>query len=265
MNCQKFQSMASELARGQMMEVELRDEALVHSSNCPNCATQMRNEETLTRGLKSLATEMSSLEAPPALEMNLLNAFRQQQVVVPIQPRRDYRRYWLAAVAALILIVFSVVAFRIQRDRGQLSPPQQAFVKPEKQETQPKVVKQEAPPKQEQTLAGMPQRKQRKHATINPESLQARSLSSRSKDNNTVSNHASNEVATEFIPLGYLNVEALQDGGQIVRVELPRTALVKFGLPVNMERSNERVKADVLLGLDGMAHAIRFVQDKRLQ
>jgi len=72
-------------------------------------------------------------------------------------------------------------------------------------------------------------------------------------------------VATEFMPVGYLSVDALQDGGQIVRVELPRTTLVKFGLPVNMDRYNERVKADVLLGLDGMAHAIRFVQEKRSQ
>ena len=34
---------------------------------------------------------------------------------------------------------------------------------------------------------------------------------------------------------------------------------------VTMDRYNEKVKADVLLGLDGMAHAIRFVQEKRLQ
>jgi hypothetical protein len=52
----------------------------------------------------------------------------------------------------------------------------------------------------------------------------------------------------------------LQDGGHIVRVELPRSALVRFGLPVNMDRMNEKVKADVWLGVDGLAHAIRFVQ-----
>jgi hypothetical protein len=74
-----------------------------------------------------------------------------------------------------------------------------------------------------------------------------------------VSNHAQ-EIATDFIPLGNINSAALQDGGYIVRVELPRSALVKFGLPVNMDRLNENVKADVWLGVDGLAHAIRFVQ-----
>jgi len=80
-----------------------------------------------------------------------------------------------------------------------------------------------------------------------------------------MANHASNEVATDFLPLGYLNAASLQDGGQIVRVEVPRTTMASFGFPVNMDRYNERVKADVLLGVDGVPHAIRFVQDKRSQ
>jgi hypothetical protein len=56
---------------------------------------------------------------------------------------------------------------------------------------------------------------------------------------------------------GTTGVEA---GSQIVRVELPRSAMASFGLPVNMDRADQRVKADVLLGVDGLAHAIRFVQ-----
>jgi len=68
------------------------------------------------------------------------------------------------------------------------------------------------------------------------------------------------EIATEFLPLGYGNALNLQDGGQIVRVEVPRSTLVSFGLPVNMNRVSERVKADVIFGADGSARAIRFVQ-----
>jgi hypothetical protein len=75
-----------------------------------------------------------------------------------------------------------------------------------------------------------------------------------------MANHVTNEIATDFMPLGDLNPAALQDGGQIVRVKLRRSALVRFGFPVNMDRYNENVKADVLVGVDGLAHAIRFVQ-----
>jgi hypothetical protein len=68
------------------------------------------------------------------------------------------------------------------------------------------------------------------------------------------------EIATDFIPVTYGGAANLADGGRMVRVELPRSAMASFGLPVNMDRANERVKADVLLGVDGLAHAIRFVR-----
>ena len=45
-----------------------------------------------------------------------------------------------------------------------------------------------------------------------------------------------------------------------MRVELPRSALMSFGLPMNMERAGERIKADVVVGEDGLARAIRFVR-----
>jgi hypothetical protein len=32
------------------------------------------------------------------------------------------------------------------------------------------------------------------------------------------------------------------------------------GLPVNEERANERIRADMVLGQDGIARAVRFVQ-----
>jgi hypothetical protein len=79
-------------------------------------------------------------------------------------------------------------------------------------------------------------------------------------DSAQVANHATKEIATDFIPLSYMSAASLQEGGQIIRVQLPRSALANFGLPVNMDRYNEKVKADVLYGVDGMARAIRFVQ-----
>ena len=45
-----------------------------------------------------------------------------------------------------------------------------------------------------------------------------------------------------------------------LEAELPRAALLSFGLPMNMERADERIKADVIVGNDGLARAIRFVR-----
>ena len=60
MNCQKFESVAGEFARGQMMEAELRSEAIAHTSGCATCASLLRDEELLMRGLRSLADSPSS-------------------------------------------------------------------------------------------------------------------------------------------------------------------------------------------------------------
>ncbi|HEX5707774.1 MAG TPA: hypothetical protein VFX96_10795, partial [Pyrinomonadaceae bacterium] len=67
------------------------------------------------------------------------------------------------------------------------------------------------------------------------------------------------EITTDFIPLVHDQL-APAGSGHLVRVELPRAALARFGLPLNAERAGERVKADVLMGDDGIARAIRFVR-----
>jgi hypothetical protein len=69
------------------------------------------------------------------------------------------------------------------------------------------------------------------------------------------------ESVTEFIPLvGGAPGATPLESGQLVRVQLPRAALAPLGLPLNAERGNEPVQADVLLGNDGLARAIRFVR-----
>jgi hypothetical protein len=206
-----------------------------------------RDEEMLSRGLDSLAAEMKSLEAPAAVEMKVLEAFRARQVVVPMPRRQSSSRYWLAAIAAMLLIAISIVVFRWsnrpandQREAVKREPQPKPTVKPNEELAsdveKPAVVE------------SVPQRSKPKR--VHPASLRRPE----------VANHVTKEIATDFIPLSYMSAGSLQDGGQIVRVQLPRSALANFGLPVNMDRYNEKVKADVLVGVDGMARAIRFVQ-----
>jgi hypothetical protein len=68
------------------------------------------------------------------------------------------------------------------------------------------------------------------------------------------------EQTTDFLPI----VESPQmrplDSGQVIRVDMPRSAMSYFGLPMQVDRPDGRVKADVLVGEDGLARAIRFVR-----
>lgn len=210
-----------------------------------------RDEEMLTRGLRALAEEMETLGAPDDLETKLLKAFRARQVVVPIRRRQLSSRYWLVAVAAMLLIAISVVVFRWNKE--SVDTPRQAV-----KQTAP----QETPENNNETSDELRNDVQYQASNPLPQRSKPRRPrpSSLRRAGNQMANHVTNEIATDFIPLSYLNAASLQDGGQIIRVELPRSALANFGLPVNMDRYNEKVKADVLLGVDGMAHAIRFVQ-----
>jgi hypothetical protein len=67
------------------------------------------------------------------------------------------------------------------------------------------------------------------------------------------------EIATEFLPLPYYHVP--MNTGSTVRIQVPATALVSFGLAPNDFREGDgTVQADVLVGDDGLARAIRFVR-----
>jgi hypothetical protein len=212
---------------------------------------RLSDEELLTRELKSLAAEMNQLEAPASVETSVLEAFRARKVV-PITVKRSNSRYWLVAIAAMLLIAVSVVALRWRSDT---ETPRKALAgtqspeKPKDESTSPAPNYEPQREPQYQAVNDLPKRNERKPI---------RSRVRRS-EGAQVANHT-REVATDFIPLRYMNAASFQDGGQIIRVELPRSALVNFGLPVNMDRYNEKVKADVIFGVDGLAHAIRFVQ-----
>jgi hypothetical protein len=68
------------------------------------------------------------------------------------------------------------------------------------------------------------------------------------------------ETVTEFFPLRYSSVPISE--GQLVRLVVPRSALASFGLaPVDSQGMSWEgtVLADVLVGEDGLARAVRFV------
>lgn len=50
------------------------------------------------------------------------------------------------------------------------------------------------------------------------------------------------------------------ESGEVIRVQMPRSSLIALGLPMDVERAHKSVKADLLIGEDGQARAIRFVR-----
>jgi hypothetical protein len=66
------------------------------------------------------------------------------------------------------------------------------------------------------------------------------------------------ELVTEFFPLTYSNVPTR--GGYVVRMQVPRSALASFGAAAFTDDASQNVLADVVVGDDGLARAVRFVR-----
>lgn len=258
MNCQRFEELVNDIAREQMLDVSVRDEALAHSSECEQCVLRLKDEVAITLRLRNFAGNFESAGAPARVETHLLAAFEQRAQVGSRPPFISRKAYWITAIAAMLLIVFALSIFRARQSapvvvKTNAVPVAQAG-SPTSSVTTPPVPatsgddRQQFSVLQKGTLAN---RQNRRRGTP---------INNQAKPKGPTRPEGNNEIATDFLPVTYGGVANLADGGRMVRVQLPRSAMASFGLPVNMDRANEWVKADVLLGVDGLAHAIRFVR-----
>ena len=263
MKCEGFQVIAGELARNVIIDADEGAGALAHAAACESCEEVLAWQSRLSEGFRSLALETKAAQAPSVVEDKLLAAFRERRrILVPASPLR--RHLWIsAAAAAVLLLAVGILGWRwyvasapqpIEQARSQNMPANIGATAPVK----PPVV---AVSPSQPTNASTPlvrRYQSRKHSTTPAPKLNVAKRAT--EPSLSATTHEIKEITTAFVPLGYGSALDLQDGGQMVRVELPRSALARFGLPMNMNRANEKIKADVLVGADGLARAIRFVQ-----
>lgn len=66
----------------------------------------------------------------------------------------------------------------------------------------------------------------------------------------------------EFYPVAYTGDPfETAGGGRIIRVDLKRSSLFALGVDLPLENEKETVKADLLVGSDGVTRAVRVVKD----
>ena len=251
MNCQTFEEVVNDMAREQLMVVSQREQALAHTHECLQCARRLADEQRLTSRLRGLAA-MGSLEAPETVRAQLLQAFDRRPA-----PRRFARRdpgSWMAIAAAVLLVIGILSAMTLRWWRSiPVIPPARTLAVTDRQAQ---------PAKQPDSPPSAPVPKPNRApaiATWHRGKLIPRHDASETTNSGTVSHH-SREIATDFFLINYGAVP-LAEGGRVVRLLVPRSAMARFGLPVNMDRANEPVKADVILGIDNLPQAIRFVQE----
>jgi len=260
MNCREFEAIVNDLARAEMINATPREAGLVHAEICERCAARLADERALSAGLKSLAAGDEGKAAPDSVEAALLEAFHAQAPNriarhFPVQ-LRSWPRWALAAAAAILtasgFIVYRAIQNEPQKNNNVVKekpPAPRPSVNHEKQ-----VVKGNREPEPPRwSRAPRPRRGNR--LQLNKPIIRD-SVTSYARDN---------EYTTDFFPLSYSgDQESVEIDDvirvQVVRVQMPRPALIAFGLPVNIERADVPVNVDLLVGEDGLARAIRFVR-----
>lgn len=239
MNCQMFSDLASDIARDQMMDAAARAQALTHADGCLSCALQLSAQQRLTSDLHELCSATEEQTASPVVWENLSNAFA-ARTITHLTTTRRRRIYVAGAIAAMLILSFGAV-----RLIGHRQPAT----------AQVSIAATSPPASAAQTTSTRRETDIIEHVGQKPHVIARRHSAMRQVL--TAQVNQPKEVATDFILLtdGEVGSDA-----QMVRLELPRSAMANFGLPVNMDRADQRVKADVLLGADGLARAIRFVQ-----
>jgi hypothetical protein len=227
MDCTEFKEIYHDLDRPGTLGPELRDRALAHAEFCSDCAALLTEAEGLDFALRSLAEHSEGRQAPPRVETALLEEFRREKVRASGR-KLQWQISLLGAAAGIALVVGMALHHRIVRAPIAAQP----------------VATTDA---------------DATHAASGPAEQASPEAGAPEGPGLSASESSEEEYAGNFVPLPYADDPAALEGGAIVRVTLPRSALVSFGLPITGGGDADTVSADLVVAEDGTPQAIRLV------
>jgi hypothetical protein len=234
--------------------------------------------QELRGSFRALAAQDDLMEAPAQVELALLKTFRDSRKATAVELAATQivrvRRFRLALAAAAALIVIAIASIIYTRSNNRA--PNLAGRKPEASapaySDAPKNGLEELPNPEGRAPGRVGKSTQLDGGTTQPDKRgndrenQLASYRGPTRNRPVKRGGAKSpertdgyEIATEYFPINLGSYLQPFDGGRVLRIKLPRSALMNYGLPVDPLRADEEVKADVVIGNDGMARAIRFV------
>lgn len=228
MNCRDFDEILFELANDRMTDELGPRETLEHVRFCSGCAARLAEELALSAQLRALAAADLERAAPDRVETDLRAAFRGRHEARPLWG------YWpaMAATAACATLVL-ILTFMLPRDLKSPGPGRN--------------VPATAP------MAGS------ERAGLSPADSAAMQAAPWGEESGIIGLLAGmqdvQDMEKDFIPLPFAESLRPPDSGQIVEVLLPESVFRQSGI-----LTGELLKAEVLLGQDGIARSIRLIE-----
>lgn len=264
MNCREFNEVLNELASDRLLDALVRKRALVHAGGCESCTRQLAAQRALSTGLIEFA-EVTGRELPPARIKQQLRAAvaerRAAPVVAPIpatvlqfKPVAKARWQFQALAAAAVVLLLVTVSLLLLRQSNHLEKRDLASgATPTPQvtpaSTQTPVVNPTPIP---QLVDSQPREQLAQQRVAKQRPVRRTRAAETTTDEQ--------ELASEFVPLTLDTDERALANGTLVRLEVPRARLIAMGLPLRVEADRDTINAEVMMGDNGVAYAIRVVR-----
>jgi len=236
MNCEEFEAIGLGADRDASLSEVERVAALEHAGTCSRCAALQDSWQAAGIELRSFAEDTILAQAPPRVEMRLRQEFRAQHGTLKMR-RAAMVTAWVLATAAVLA---GAVSWRNWRHNQREKTASHLNSAPPASNS---AVTNSAAPAIPEAPAATPNEKRQR---TSPEVAEIETLV------------AENELNGFTLLPGAIAADT--DDVAILRVRLQRGALGALGLPVNVERANEWIQVDLLVGDDGLPQAVRLPQ-----
>jgi len=257
MNCDQVLSHLTELALREPMDAVRQTVCQAHLVACSNCRHRLAEIESPQRTLRQVAEADRRLEASPGVEQRLLAALRAESPDLKVRPGiAGWGSFPLwRLVAGLLLVAGLALSYLGYQSKlgWQIDTGTERTV----------VATSGTAVEGETTVETVPVVRQPRHTGHVARDSRSRPrvlADSKSRPVPVVTRDEAEEVLTDYLPLNPGQRLHPLERGQLIRVTVPRSTLGSFGFPVNPEMAMTPVKADLVVGEDGLARAIRFIK-----
>ncbi len=224
MTCRDYRSALIELARGGVADPRLS----LHAERCAECGRFLDDQVALTAMFReTLLTKDMMIDAPLQFEAHLLAEF--DTVNRSVKPPKIFKaRRWVPVLTGAIAASLAI-----------------AWLVTQKPAVKPAPVSARIPQHLPQAADSLP-------APVSPKTARPRKTGM----------HPAKPLAepeAPFLEIPYTIPLAPYERASVMRMEMPVAALIAAGLPVGTANAGGRAQADVVVGEDGRAHAVRVI------
>jgi hypothetical protein len=256
MTCVDCQALIIEIARGAEIDRASRDEARRHAALCATCGAQQQEQEWLTTQFRAIADAEASQNAPERVEIAALAAWRAShaaptatsaQIAQPATPKaRVLAGRWMIASVGVGSLAAAAMAMLFVWPSHHRNTPSAGTLS-----------------RTVGTVAAAPRNTEDRDGRETSATGAAVDAGAEAPDTpqiETVLARATGRDVEEFLPLPYVEPLRATEARHVVRVSMTSGDEMILGVLPADRRNGQPFEADVLVGEDGIARAIRVVR-----